>query len=414
MAFYCDFDRLIFSVIPKKEKMKAHVYLKLLLFLSLISIRFVCISQDLPGKLYFKRALGKDSICLPFLPKMTESFFNKGVKGELLTGAGQGNKNIAIYLNDDDLERIRKTENGFYENYIIVLTNEGFEGIEISKTIINYLDSINFAGYISKGLYKKNASKFTLDSLNSYLIDHYFVADISPCFITINKFKQTNIEFIFLCATVFYEIKGHFLAFSWYQKLDDENSLNILKSNVLEFHQQLNRLNKNGKLGSFNLLKEKNLADAMKIYNEALVLSNIGNYADAIILYGKAIELYPDEDRIKKSEAFFNRAVNKRFINDLIGAIDDYSFAINLRPDYYKAYHNRGVVKFIKGEVNNSINDFTFVINNDFSEIEVIASAYSNRGLAKKSLGMDSCSDFKKAYELGGDKYSLNLKNCQR
>ena len=140
---------------------------------------------------------------------------------------------------------------------------------------------------------------------------------------------------------------------------------------------------------------------AVKYYNEGKAQSEAGNRQEAIKLYTKAIENYPVEDNYTKSEAYFNRGLNKRYVDDYKGAIADYTQAIKLRLDYYKAYNNRGFAKLQIDDYTGAIVDFTATIKYDNYNTEFTNMALGNRGIAKLSLGQDGCPDLKKAIELG-------------
>lgn len=140
---------------------------------------------------------------------------------------------------------------------------------------------------------------------------------------------------------------------------------------------------------------------AVKYYNDGKMESEAGNREEAIRLYSKAIENYPVEDNYMKSEAYYNRGLNKRYLNNFKGAIADYTEAIKLRPDYYKAYNNRGFAKLQIDDYAGAIPDFTQTIKYDNYNTEFSNMALGNRGIAKLSIGQDGCPDLKKAIELG-------------
>ena len=140
---------------------------------------------------------------------------------------------------------------------------------------------------------------------------------------------------------------------------------------------------------------------AVKFYNDGKMQSEAGNRQEAIRLYTKAIENYPTEDTYIKSEAYYNRGLNKRYIDDNKGAVADYTQAIKFRPDYYKAYNNRGYAKLLMEDYAGAISDFTITIKYDNYNTEFSNLALGNRGIAKLSLGQDGCPDIKKAIELG-------------
>ena len=140
---------------------------------------------------------------------------------------------------------------------------------------------------------------------------------------------------------------------------------------------------------------------AVKFYNDGKLQSEAGNRQEAIRLYSNAIENYPAEDSYMKSEAYFNRGLNKRYINDNKGAIADYTQAIKFSPDYYKAYNNRGYTKLLLKDYTGAIADFTLAIKYDNYNTEFSNMALGNRGIAKLFLVQDGCPDIKKAIELG-------------
>jgi len=153
---------------------------------------------------------------------------------------------------------------------------------------------------------------------------------------------------------------------------------------------------------------------ATKYYNDGKGQSSAGNRIEAVRLYTKAIENYPSEDRYAKSEAYYNRGLNNRYLNNIQEAINDYSEAIKLRPDYYKAYNNRGYAKLLKEDFAGAIPDFTMTIKYDNYNTEFTNMALGNRGIAKIYIGQDGCPDLKKAIESGNknviDFYNQNCK----
>jgi tetratricopeptide (TPR) repeat protein len=122
---------------------------------------------------------------------------------------------------------------------------------------------------------------------------------------------------------------------------------------------------------------------------------------EAIKYYSLAITNYPIHATKEKSEACYNRGLNKRYLNDFEGAISDYTLAIKIRPDYYKAFFNRGYAKLLLDDYQGAIDDYTMTIKYDNYNTEFSNMAIGNRGIAKLYLGQDGCTDIKKAIELG-------------
>ena len=48
--------------------------------------------------------------------------------------------------------------------------------------------------------------------------------------------------------------------------------------------------------------------------------------------------------------AYNNRGLAKKMVNDLIGAEKDFSIAIDIKPNFASPYCNRGIIKDMKGD----------------------------------------------------------------
>ena len=79
-------------------------------------------------------------------------------------------------------------------------------------------------------------------------------------------------------------------------------------------------------------------------------------------------------------------------------AISDYTKAIDINPDFAKAYDNRGAAYAQKGNLSGAISDFTMAIANNPNDAE----AYNNRGHAYAKLGnyVQAISDYTKAIKI--------------
>ena len=81
-------------------------------------------------------------------------------------------------------------------------------------------------------------------------------------------------------------------------------------------------------------------------------------------------------------EQIFNMAENKKNQNDYVGAINAYSRAISMKPDYSYAYNNRGFLKYQLKDFRGAISDYSTVIKID----PTYPVPYYNRGLAKSKI----------------------------
>ena len=115
-----------------------------------------------------------------------------------------------------------------------------------------------------------------------------------------------------------------------------------------------------------------------------------GDHIGAMEDYTRAIELNPNH-----TSGYKNRAGLKHELGDYTGAVDDYNQVIKLKPDDAVAYNHRGKSKSELGDHADAIADYDKAIELN-PKYDV---AYHNRGLAKEALGQHQAaqSDFEKA-----------------
>ncbi|MFN5595247.1 MAG: tetratricopeptide repeat protein, partial [Aphanizomenon sp.] len=85
-------------------------------------------------------------------------------------------------------------------------------------------------------------------------------------------------------------------------------------------------------------------------------------------------------------------------LGDKQAAIDDFTQAIKINPNYDKAYNNRGSVRDDLGDKQGAIDDYTLAIKFNPN----LAQAYNNRGVVRKELGdkQGAIDDFQQAANL--------------
>jgi len=97
-------------------------------------------------------------------------------------------------------------------------------------------------------------------------------------------------------------------------------------------------------------------------------------------------------------DIYFNQGLIKLKLGDNQGAIDDYSQAIKIKPNFAKAYYNRGVANYNLGDNQCAVDDYSqaIEIQPDYAE------AYYNRGLANYNLGdnQGAIADFSRSVQL--------------
>ncbi|MBE0691071.1 MAG: tetratricopeptide repeat protein [Anaerolineae bacterium] len=95
------------------------------------------------------------------------------------------------------------------------------------------------------------------------------------------------------------------------------------------------------------------------------------------------------------AEQYFNRASKKRREEkDLDGAIEDYTQAIRLNPNYAAAYNKRGIARKAKRDIDSAIADYDEAIRLN----PTFAAAYNNRGWAlalkgKMEIALEDCNE---------------------
>jgi tetratricopeptide (TPR) repeat protein len=96
--------------------------------------------------------------------------------------------------------------------------------------------------------------------------------------------------------------------------------------------------------------------------------------------------------------AYNNRGAALKDEKKYSEALEDYSKAIALRPDYAEAYNNRGVILLDEGKTSEALND----LNKAVASKKNYAEAYSNRGIGFMNAGKndEALRDYSKAIEL--------------
>ncbi len=102
------------------------------------------------------------------------------------------------------------------------------------------------------------------------------------------------------------------------------------------------------------------------------------SYERGVAEFGKAIRLRP-----ALAEAYSSRAILKKALGDLDGAIEDLDQAVARLPGNYVAYVNRGVAREAKGDHDGALADYDAAIAID----PTVAAAWANRGGVKYHRG---------------------------
>jgi len=141
---------------------------------------------------------------------------------------------------------------------------------------------------------------------------------------------------------------------------------------------------------------EKNIDSltAEEWFDKGYAAQIAGNHNEAVDAYTVAIRLKPDY-----AEAYNNRGIAYDKLGQYSRAIEDFNQAIRLKPDYAEEYNNRGNAYIDLGQYSRAIEDFNQAIRlkSDYAE------AYNNRGIAYILSGNKTrgCADAIKACGLG-------------
>ncbi|MGF1935823.1 MAG: tetratricopeptide repeat protein [Nostoc sp. ChiQUE02] len=113
-------------------------------------------------------------------------------------------------------------------------------------------------------------------------------------------------------------------------------------------------------------------------YKEGIEKYNNKDFRGAIEDYTQAIQINPNY-----VDAYINRGLAHDDLGDKQVAIEDYNQAIKINPNYALAYYNRGVTRSNSGDRQAAIEDYNqaIKINPNY------ALAYYNRGVAQDELG---------------------------
>ncbi|QSJ14941.1 tetratricopeptide repeat protein [Nostoc sp. UHCC 0702] len=138
--------------------------------------------------------------------------------------------------------------------------------------------------------------------------------------------------------------------------------------------------------------------DFRAYYNRGIAYAALGNYQQAISDYNLALINIPQSFSLLKVDIYNDRGLASFELSDLTAAKLDFSQAIQLNHNDYRAYYNRGCACGRSGDRSCAIRDFSESLKLNPSN----AQAYLNRGIAYHQLGHEQAAiaDLQKAIEL--------------
>ncbi|NEQ38188.1 MAG: tetratricopeptide repeat protein [Okeania sp. SIO3I5] len=143
-----------------------------------------------------------------------------------------------------------------------------------------------------------------------------------------------------------------------------------------------------------------------EIYNQAVANSRAKDYQTAIQYFSRAIEINPNF-----AEAYYGRGLAKFDLGNKEEAIADYSQALAINPNYIDAYLARGIAKLIVGDISGTITDShqIIMINGNYAPAyKLLGNAYRQQDNQTEAIA-----SFKRGAELYLEqKDAVNCKKC--
>ena len=123
--------------------------------------------------------------------------------------------------------------------------------------------------------------------------------------------------------------------------------------------------------------------DFRAYYNRAIAVAHFGYYQQAIMDYNRALSQIPQTLSSSIAEIYNDRGLANLELQNIPGALIDFSLAIRHNGHDYRAYFNRGCVCSTNGLFKKAVGDFSNVIKLKPDD----ANAYINLGVAYYHLG---------------------------
>ena len=117
--------------------------------------------------------------------------------------------------------------------------------------------------------------------------------------------------------------------------------------------------------------------------------------------------LISDISLCQSFEEFYNNGSKMAIAQDFIGAIEQFNKAIELKPNFARAYLNRAFIHSKLGNYKESINDYTFYLKLKPEDPDIL----NNRGIIYKELGnyKAALNDFNNAISIDNDNALFHL-----
>lgn len=195
--------------------------------------------------------------------------------------------------------------------------------------------------------------------------------------------KSPNNEYWFYCLGVVNErTDAYKKAIEYYKSCYDKDASDVVAYRISQCYSEM---------GNFTLALEHidnaialDSTDYDYVMEKADLLYESGNAKNAIAELGKYINHYPDY-----FGGYYRRGWFKDNSNDTDGAIEDYTMAIVLQPDYAYAHLGRGDMYILKGDKKSAEADYRKVIELDTIPSNSSCAQYAYWGLGQKEKAIE-------------------------
>lgn len=199
----------------------------------------------------------------------------------------------------------------------------------------------------------------------------------------VQSVKNPNNEYWLYCLGVVHErTDAYKKAIEYYTSCYNKDASDVVAYRISQCHSEM---------GNFSLALDHidnaialDSTDFDYVMEKADLLYESGNTKDAIVESGKYINHYPDY-----FGGYYRRGWFKDNSNDTDGAIEDYTMAIVLQPDYAYAYLGRGDMYILKGDKKSAEADYRKVIELDTIPSNSSCAQYAYWGLGQKEKAIE-------------------------
>ena len=293
-----------------------------------------------------------------------------------------------------------------YKRGLKKMENEDYEGAEKDFTIAIGKNPENINAYRERA-----SARFNLREYEKAIEDYKIVLENIP--------NDTTV--LSDMGTANYNLRNYYEAISSYTKaisLDSTYYRNFKlrgesKYNLDDYDGAREDLNM-----TYKLIEEENSMRQQKAeiyYYLGAIENQLKNYKKVIEYMNTAVEFYnsgPIYNDKYKDDIYFNLAYAQRKLNQDSAALVNYTKVIEIDDSYSSAYNNRGLIKRDNEDLYGAIDDFTNAIEESFSfsgqlnaepgalsfDSTSLGLYYNNRGITKEKLGdkEGACDDWSK------------------